>query len=113
MLPDWSDVFHTLKVSVRVAINAKDLYKDTQDGKEEEHRETEHGSPAQSAVNGSECTSTLHADLIFGNSSQLLQKQNVLAVKRSPPIQLCHDCTSKCWKEIEPSEIQTILYQQT
>lgn len=86
MLADRSDIFHTLKISVRVAINAKDLYKDAQDGEKGGHTELESMSLAQPAVDGSECTSTLHSDLIFGNSSQQLKKQNVLAVRTYPLI---------------------------
>lgn len=41
MLPDWSNIVHTLKISVRIVINAQDLYKDAQDGEKGEHTEME------------------------------------------------------------------------
>lgn len=111
MLPDWSNIVHTLKISLRVSINAQDLYKDALDGEKGEHTEMEGMSLTQPAVmDGFECASTLHSDLILGKS-QRFKKQNVLAVRSYPLIQRCHDCTSKCWKKIEPSESQTILYQ--
>lgn len=66
MLADWSNIVHTLKMPVRVAINAQDLYKEAQDGEKGEHTEMEGMSLTQPAVmDGSECTSTLHSDLIF------------------------------------------------
>lgn len=96
MLPDWSNIVHTLKISVSVAINAQGLFKDAQDGEKGERTEMEGMRLAQPAViDGSECTSTVHSDPIFGKS-QRLKKQNVLAVRSDPLIQRCHDCTSKC-----------------
>lgn len=85
MVLDRSDIFHTLKMSASVAISTEDLYKEAQDGdgEKEERTEMEHTSLAQPSVNGSQCSSTSHSDLIFGNSWQL-KKQNVLAVRRYP-----------------------------
>lgn len=66
MLPDRSNMVQTLKIPVRVAINAQELYKDVQEDEKGEHTEKEGMSLTQPAVmDGSECTSTLHSDLIF------------------------------------------------
>lgn len=86
MLLIWSHIFHTLRISFRVAINAKDLDKEAQDEDKEEHTEMGYMRLAQPAVNGSECKSISHAGLTFGNSGQQVKRQNVLAVRRYPLI---------------------------
>lgn len=49
MFSDWSNIVHTLKIPVRVAINAQALYKDAQDGEKGEHTEMECESSSASS----------------------------------------------------------------